>query len=100
MAKVFNLASDSTTDALRIEGKINIAAFGVFGGGSLAFELSFDDGATWFPATDAQDSAVSLTAARSLNLEIGKGAVRFVLSGATSPAVVVSVTGVDKVSKI
>ena len=100
MAQTYNLTSNSSTGTLPIEGKINVAAFGTFGGGSLAFELSYDGGATWFTATNNLGDPATITANGALNIEVGTANLRLTLSGATAPNINIVVTGVLKTSKL
>jgi len=100
MAQTYNLTSNSSTGALPIKGKLNVGAFGTFDGGSLAFELSYDDGTTWFAATNALGDPATITANGALNIEVGSADLRLTLSGATSPDIDIVVTGVLKTSKL
>ena len=100
MAQTYNLTSNASTGALPIKGKLNVAAFGDFGGGSLSFELSYDDGTTWFAATNNLGDAATISANGALNIEVGTADLRLTLSGATAPSVSIVVTGVLKTSKL
>lgn len=100
MAQTYNLTDNSSTGTLSIEGKLNVAAFGTFSGGSLAFELSYDGGVTWFAATDSSGDAASLGADGALNIEVGTADFRLTLSGATAPDINIVVTGVLRTSKL
>ena len=100
MAQTYNLTSNSSTGTLPIKGKLNVAAFGTFSGGALAFELSYDGGTTWFAATDSLGDAATITANGALNIEVGMADFRLTLSGSTSPNITIVVTGVLKTSKL
>ena len=100
MAQTYNLTTNSSTGTLPIKGKLNVAAFGTFGSGSLAFELSYDDGATWFAATNSLGEAAAISANGALNIEVGTADFRLTLSGATAPNINVVVTGVLRTSKL
>lgn len=100
MAQTYNLTSNSSTGALPIKGKLNVAAFGTFSGGSLAFELSYDDGVTWFAATNSLGNPATISANGALNIEVGTADFRLTLSGATSPNINIVVTGVLRTSKL
>lgn len=100
MAQTYNLTTNTSTGALPIKGKLNIGAFGTFGGGSLAFELSYDNGTTWFPATNALGDAATISSDGALNVEVGTADLRLTLSGATSPDIDIVVTGVLRTSKL
>jgi len=100
MAQTYNLTDNSSTGALPIKGKLNVAAFGTFSGGSLAFELSYDGGTTWFAATDSSGESAAISENGALNIEVGTADFRLTLSGATAPDINIVVTGVLRTSKL
>lgn len=99
MGKTLNLTADGTSEEVQIEGRINVAAFGDFGSGSLAVELSYDGGVSWFAATGEGGTSISFTNGDSVLIEVGEASVRFNLSGATSPSLTIYLSGVNRASK-
>lgn len=99
MGKTLNLTANGTSEEVQIEGRINVAAFGDFGSGSLAVELSYDGGTSWFAALGEGGTPTAFTTGDSVLLEVGEAFVRFNLSGATSPSVTISLSGVAQASK-
>ena len=72
-----------------------LEAKGTFGGGTLAWNISYDNGATYNPILDAASgSAVTSTAYANFNIQAALGPyfplIQVVLSGATSPSLTVS----------
>lgn len=75
----------------------SLTAQGTFGSGTLAFFVSFDKGTTLIALKDLTDSAVSLTSAGSINVQLGTSRdisdepqIWVELTGSTSPNIVVS----------
>lgn len=66
-------------------------ASGGFGGGTVKLSISCDGGTTWFTAKDSSGVDLALTAAGAFNFSMGNCKVRGVLSGATGPAVRISI---------
>jgi len=66
-------------------------ASGGFGGGTVSMAISCDGGLTWFNAKNSDGVDLALTAAGAFNFSMGNCKVRGVLSGATGPAVTISI---------
>ena len=99
MAKTNNLTSDGSTPELRIEGKVNIAVYGDFGSGTLTFQLSYDGGSTWIPATESQGQEYSLLTPESFIIETGRALFRATLQQSQDANLFVSVSGIEPNSK-
>tara|TARA_R110000744_G_scaffold90984_8_gene176607 strand:- start:786 stop:1088 length:303 start_codon:yes stop_codon:yes gene_type:complete len=100
MAQNYTITSNSSTAGLPVEGKINFAIFGSFGGGTVSVDLSYDGGTTWFSATNEAGTAVAVTSSQALNIQVGESNIRFTLAGATAPSITVSLTGIDSTSRL
>ncbi|WP_316195948.1 MULTISPECIES: hypothetical protein [unclassified Bradyrhizobium] len=68
-------------------GRGTAAAWGTFGGGTAALQMSPDNGTTWINVDKAAETFVSFTANGSGGFELGLCLLRFSLTGATTPAV-------------
>jgi hypothetical protein len=77
------LAANGSTPGIDISGasQVTLAAQGAFGGGTITFEISLDNGATWV------SSGLTLAAAGSKVLTNPATQVRATLAGATGPNV-------------
>lgn len=77
------LAANGSTPGIDVEtaSQVTLAAQGTFGGGTISFDISLDNGATWVA------SGLSLTASGSKVLTQPATQVRATLSGATGPSV-------------
>lgn len=101
MAETQNLTADGSTTGLALEGLISVGAYGTFGSGTLTFEMSYDNGTTYFAMTDAAGNNFELTADGANNINVGKDVlVRGTLSGATSPDIDITYTDIRNTSKL
>lgn len=62
-------------------------AQGTFGGGTLAFEASFDGGANWIAMTDVDGNPVTLSSEGIITFEIARCSLRGVLTGSAGATV-------------
>lgn len=89
------LTSNSTSTPVTLQkGRNYIFCSGTFGSGTLTPQVSFD-GTNYAPLKLSQDSYVSslaFTSAGCVMLALPECKLRWVLSGATSPSVVVQVS--------
>lgn len=66
-------------------GPGSVAAWGTFGGGTVALQMSPDNGTTWINVDRSGDSFVTFTAPGNGGFQLGLCLLRFNLAGATSP---------------
>lgn len=83
-------ANGNGTAAEFTGGKATLSVYGTFGGGTLKWQRSLDNGTTYIDIADATG-----TAAYEVNLECGPAKIRPVLSGATSPTLSASASAYD-----
>jgi len=83
-----NLTANGATLPVPWSGGVGmVAAWGSFGGGTLALEMSPDNGATWIAVDRGGDSFVTFTAAGNGAFQLGICLLRLNLAGATTPSV-------------
>lgn len=86
-----NLTANGATTPVRWSGGIgSVAAWGTFGGGTVALQMSPDNGTTWMNVDRTSDTYVTYTAPGNGDFQIGLCLLRFNLTGATTPSVWVS----------
>ncbi|MGL9618312.1 hypothetical protein QRQ56_09945 [Bradyrhizobium sp. U531] len=86
-----NLTANGATPAVPWSGGVGtVATWGTFGGGTVALQMSVDNGATWMNVDRSGESYVTFTAAGNGGFQLGLCLLRFNLTGATSPNVWVS----------
>ncbi|MEY9185317.1 hypothetical protein [Bradyrhizobium sp. USDA 313] len=83
-----NLTANGATTPIPWSGGIGtVAAWGTFGGGTLALEMSPDNGATWIAVDRSGDTYVTFTEDGDGGFQLGLCLLRFNLTGATAPSV-------------
>ena len=80
-------ANGASTPAPWSGGVGTVAAWGTFGGGTIALQMSVDNGVTWMNVDRSGDSYVSFSAPGNGGFQLGLCQLRFNLTGATSPNV-------------
>jgi len=86
---MYNLTSNGSTPNRSIKaGEFACVVSGEFGGGSVAVEVSYDDGVTFVPIERTEGALVPIAITVPLvanAIVFGKPLIRFTLTGATAP---------------
>jgi L-fucose isomerase-like protein len=78
-----NITADGNSAAFDLQGAFTVQASGTFGGATVALQVSLDGGTTYTAVDDG-----SFTAAKVINLDVGKCKARLATSSASGTTAV------------